>query len=177
VLLSAACAAAPTLEFFGPPPADYTVRKTFSDTILVMRHGSPDSVSAEGIHLAYDLLDRADSAGRADASRTLRELIAAVPDSLRTRERKPGSQEGNVIRSLQRKRLVDQLIVMRADVLVVKEVAADTVSQPAPESEKDDEASSEDEETWLAMILTSDALVNSSPLPPPRGGGGSEEGR
>jgi hypothetical protein len=163
---SASCAS-PTLEFFTPPPPDHTHRTTFADTILVMRYGDPDSVSLEGLHLAYDLLDRAEAASESDATRAVRGILDAIPDSLRARERKPGSQEGDIIRSLQRKRirslqrkrLADQLIVMRADVLIVTEVAADTVARQASE-EGGDDTPSETEEQWLAMILTSDALFS-----------------
>jgi hypothetical protein len=96
---------------------------------------------------------------RQPATRAVRGILDAIPDSLRARERKPGSQEGDIIRSLQRKRLADQLIVMRADVLIVTEVAADTVARQASE-EGGDDTPSETEEQWLAMILTSDALFS-----------------
>jgi hypothetical protein len=158
VALCASCAA-PTLQFFTTPPPDHTLRTTFTDTILVMRYGDPDSVSTEGLHLAYDLLDRAEAAGESEAASALTGIINAIPDSMRIRERKPGSQEGDIIRRLQGKGLADQLIVMRADVLIVKEIAADTVARQASGEGGDDEPV-EREERWLAMILKSDALFS-----------------
>lgn len=150
----------PELEFFTPiPPQDSAVARV-TDTVLVLQVGASDSVSAEGVRLTYDLLDRAEATGRTDLVSVLENALSAVPEGDRQRGEKAGSEDITIIRRLRRQGLTQQLDLMRADALIIADVATDTV---IVEVASEVEEGTEPEivaHRWLALILTGDAVLD-----------------
>ncbi len=140
-----ACVLPPPIQFFTPLPSGQEIIGPLTDTVLVLRHGNPDSVSSDGVHLAFDLRDRARAAGRADVAETVGRVLDAVPAGDRVRERDPGSQEGDILRRLQGRNRTSQMDLMRADVVTIQEVVAETVVGDG---------------VWLALILAGTASLD-----------------
>jgi hypothetical protein len=140
-----ACTLPPAVQFFTPVPSGWEIVAPLTDTVLVRRYGAPDSVSSDGVHLAYDVLDRAEAAGRPDVAETIRRVLDAVPPGGRERSRDPGAQEGDIVRRVQARDRVSQMDLMRADGVTIQEVTADTVHADGE---------------WLALILVGVATLD-----------------
>jgi hypothetical protein len=153
VFLLASCAP-PPVRYFEPPPAAHEVFTTFTDTVLIRQQAPGDSVSADGVAFALDLLDYAAAARRTEAAAAVRGVIATVPDSARRRGEKPGVHDAEVYARVQHQSKARQFELMRADVLLVHTVRADTVEVTIGEGE---EATVE---RWLALVLGGEAAAD-----------------
>jgi hypothetical protein len=152
--LAAVSCVGPPVHFFADPPPGHAVFKAFSDTVLVVRHAPGDSVSPSGVMFAFDLLDRAEAAGETRAVRVVRRVLDAVPQEAQLRGEEPGAHDGEIYLRVQRQDLAQQFDMMRADVLVIRAVSADTVEV---EVGKGEEAVVE---LWLALVLSGEAAAN-----------------
>ena len=141
----------PPVRFFQAPSPEHQVFTSFSDTVLVVEQSPGDSVSASAVAFALDLLDYAAAAQRNDVVSTVRRVIEAVPEPARIRGDEPGEHDAGVYLRVQRQDLAQQFDMMRADVLVVDAVRADTAVLG------DDDGTAR---TWLALILTGRAALD-----------------
>ncbi len=139
------CLPVPALRFFTPPPHGQNVIGTVTDTVFVLRYGVADSASADGVRLAHDLLDRARATDRRDVAAVVQGVLDAVPEADRVREAGSGSLESDIVRRVQGRNWSSQMDLMRADVVTIQEVVADTV---------------EADGVWLALILTGAATLD-----------------
>ncbi len=144
----------PPVHFFSDPPPDHAVFKTFSDTVLVVRHQPGDSVSAEAVAFAFDVLDRAEAAGESRAAEVVRRVLDAMPPEARLRNEEPGAHDGAIYLRVQGQGLAQQFDMMRADALLINTVSADTVEVEVGEG---DEVVVE---RWLALVLNGEAAAN-----------------
>ena len=166
-ILAVSCVG-PPVHFFADPPPEHAVFKRFSDTVLVVRHQPDDSVSAEGVAFAFDLLDQAEAAGETRAASAIRRVLDAVPPDARLRGEEPGAHDGAIYVRVQGQSLAQQFDMMRADVLVVRSVSADTVEvevEVEAEGEvevREGEGGQATAEQWLALVLKGEAAANPS---------------
>jgi hypothetical protein len=97
------------------------------------------------VRLAHDLLDRARATDRRDVAAVVQGVLDAVPEADRVREAGSGSLESDIVRRVQGRNWSSQMDLMRADVVTIQEVVADTV---------------EADGVWLALILTGAATLD-----------------
>jgi len=152
-LLLAACVG-PPVRFFAEPPPQHAVYRPFADTVLLVRHEPDDSVSAANVAFAFDVLDRAEAAGEPRAARVLRRALETVPRDARIRSQEPGEHDSAIYRRVQGQNLALRFEMMRADVLVIRTVATDTVEVEVGEGEN------AVVERWLALVFHGDAAAN-----------------
>jgi hypothetical protein len=153
LLLAAACVG-PPVHFFSDPPPEHAVFTTLTDTVLVVRHEPGDSVFAGGVAFAFDVLDRAETAGETAAVQVVRGVLDAVPPDARLRGEELGAHDGEIYVRVQAQGLARQIDMMRADALVIRSVWADTVEVVVGEGEE------VTVERWLALVLYGEAAAS-----------------
>ena len=147
-VVAVSCVAPPVLYFSSPPP-DHTVFTNFADTVLIYRQSPPDSVSSEGVELAFDLLDQAEVAGEDGVAGVVRTVLDAVPEAHRRRGEKPGAHDADIFFRVQRQGTTTKANIARADVLIVTTVSVDTVEFELPPVIGRGRMS----ERWLVLVL------------------------
>ncbi len=147
--VAAVSCVAPPVLYFSSPPADHTVFTDFTDTVLIYRQSPTDSVSAEGVEFAFDLLDQAEVAGEGGVARVVRMVLDAVPEPDRRRGEAAGAHDAGIFFRVQRQGPTNMANIVRADVLIVTTVAADTVEFELPPVIGRRRTS----ESWLVLVL------------------------
>ncbi len=142
------CVAPPVLYFSSPPP-DHTVFTAFTDTVLIYRQSPTDSVSQAGVEFAFDLLDHAEMAGEDAVAGVVRMVLDAVPEPDRRRGEEAGAHDADIFFRVQRQGPTNMANIVRADVLIVTTVAADTVEFELPPVIGRRTMS----ESWLVLVL------------------------
>lgn len=151
----------PTLHFYQAPPDHYTTIAALTDTVFLRRFQPSDSIPPEGIHLTYDLLDRAQERQQAPTIRALETVLATVPANDRQRGTKPGSSEASIIKRLSTQKQASQFDLARADAVFVESVLPDTVFREIVIQPEDEfEEAQAITETWLALIVNVRAVFD-----------------
>ncbi len=151
------CMAPPVLYFSSPPP-HHTVFTDFTDTVLIYRQGPTDSVSQPGVEFAFDLLDQAEASGESDIAGVVRTVLNAVPEPDRRRGETPGEHDADIFFRVQRQGPANMANIVRADVLIVTAVAADTVEFELPPVIGEQRMS----ERWLVLVLGGQGVLDPS---------------
>ena len=160
VVVAASCLP-PPVQFFAAPQPGLTAFGTVTDTVLVVRFGATDSVSSDGLQLAFGLLDRAQAVDQRDVARTIEAVIASVPGPDRNRDSLSTSPEDEIARRLQTiQGSARRFDVLRADVVRINGLTADTVT--VAQEPPDDFVDAKAPQRWLALILTADLWMNPS---------------
>ncbi len=121
----------------------------FTDTVLIYRQSPTDSVSQEGVEFAFDLLDHAEVAGEGAVAGVVRMVLDAVPEPDRRRGAEAGAHDADIFFRVQRQGPAHMANIVRADVLIVTTVAADTVEfEPSPVIGRRRMS-----ESWLVLVL------------------------
>lgn len=149
----------PEVAFFTAPDDRHTTVATVHDTLRVHRFGPRDSTSVDGVALAFDVLDRARAEGRRREVDVIERVLAAVPDAHRVRGERVGEHNASILARLRRQSRVHQFDLTRADALVIRTVAPDTVRVEGPPP-ADDPLGDPVVEEWLVLVLTGDAVLD-----------------
>ena len=147
--VAAVACVAPPVRYFSSPPPDHTVFMDFTDTVLIYRQSPTDSVSQEGVEFAFALLDQAEVAGEGAVAGVVRMVLDAVPEPDRQRGDEAGVHDADIFFRVQRQGLTNMANIVRADVLIVTTVAADTVEFELPHVIGRRRMS----ERWLVLVL------------------------
>ncbi len=125
----------------------------FTDTVLIYRQSPTDSVSQEGVEFAFDLLDHAEVAGKGAVAGVVRMVLDAVPEPDRRRGEEAGAHDADIFFRVQRQGPTNMANIVRADVLIVTTVAADTVEFELPPPPPPVIGRRRMSESWLVLVL------------------------